>query len=1697
MTAPSHTSRTRRPSNASSLAAPWWVRATVYTLLLVVVIAGVWTSTASTAPPAPSASPELLTAPLPATSPSSANAATCFGAGPDGSQTVFGEFYSCDPTVPSQLARVSPEDSSPPIRCEPDKANGCFWRYADDPSSILPAWRWRDDVGLYSNMTGLAGTIPTLFSFLASVFFAVSQLAWWLLLEVSQWVLTDSLVQDAGAAMNTGYTILTDLINASGLLLIAAAVGLFILIKLLARGRVVKVLGLVLAFIIPIAAMQGLAANASKSPAGSSTAPSFVASDLPTGSPAWLAVSGVNIIDGFTSWFTSGFGRLATISGSLQIQQASAVDPSCSSYVAAMYDQYYAYASSPIQDIRNQSRIEFERQMTAFESDPAMVRKKQADPFLYSQVYGSVANSVLIDVQQSIQPPDPESWQGLLAGRSSAEKLVDARNYKVATVSQLWQRAFLGSWTAAQFGNEVAGARMYCHLLESNADIPPEEQLALAEVANRYAYVTGYDGNPTQGPGYRDVSLKVFEKASSKLELEQQMFSWAACRRAQMPGGSWEWKAEPAWAALGDGHGITDEICEGYFENQLSTSDSIRNSVAGILEGAANFVFDPGCGFTSWTNAGKTILSLGTNCAVEGINTLAESVEDVPVIGGASYLSTSKSGSWFADLIADTVEADSIDRSGAIKALQFDSEDDVNSAVDSASSIAVENRGKDYCDANPAACADLAAQGYGDAKDAGKMIMAFKGNNPAQRLSMSLLALVTSLVYVYSLGFLSLGAFIAKFGLVLMIILLPATLLAMAWPSATGGGSSQTGKKMLRLTGGFILSHGLLAFVLGLLLSTIILFESFIGGDGGSFIHALIPLASLFVVRKLLKMAGLGDLGSMQGALGMPLSASLAAAGKDWQMSGMGTFNSLTGGKKFDPKTGQWKDRGLSRMDALAKRTGKGALMFAPRAGSKASRWTGRKIADGGSAVGSKVADRYALSERKGQLLGTKKADGTVLEGGLAQRMKSMAGLMSMSAAAAKKIPGAEKLGNRLGIPKAAKEFSSFAQRKSSRIRKQVAQDKTYQDNMRRRREAIHAISGRPPEERHAARTKYQQEVAAERQASEMALRDGDDAIIRDEEGRPIYGYEYSKQLESKLGTPIVDVHGRPVYAAVDSTTKGHLDAEALSKLPTQEQQRNASGNLITGKGGKAIYGWAYDDGVSTTVLNYDEYRSLSPEQKNSTVEIYDKDKARRGVQYVHDASSGARIIDAEQLAALSPAEQARAVAITNPDRTFLRDGELREEASRYAKEFHLRDGQMVSTIFGSSIVAPAMGDANGNNRIVITQDDESTKKLAAHYRIQYLPNSEKERPPGMSDDGYAMMLKLLNEYHSGYNEDGSLRDIVYELTGHAWDSAVGERELNLLLENKDGVLKNYRPETPPEILASIRAAAKEYVSGSDKKQVFIDLTNERRQAVADIELERATQLEIIMTGQREVDALNAQKSVVDARLKEVRVKRESFALQEARFVELEEALEDLDSELEKCNRDRVAATLSLDPAERARIGTINDKIQQLSTRRSVALSDREEASQELEKIQRELASWDATSADLDKERINILESLNELTRRIASAARDYEETTEVLKAGSAAVLRDIKDVDKWSDADAIEDAINSKYDHIGRQMEDLQRADLHDRLPHVINKVLKDIERSRAEGDSHRGHILNQLAKRDGAARHADASKVEALPWA
>jgi hypothetical protein len=161
-------------------------------------------------------------------------------------------------------------------------------------------------------------------------------------------------------------------------------------------------------------------------------------------------------------------------------------------------------------------------------------------------------------------------------------------------------------------------------------------------------------------------------------------------------------------------------------------------------------------------------------------------------------------------------------------------------------------------------------------------ILSSHGKNPGPRFFGAMVALVTAVLYFWVLGMVSIGVIVAKIGFIAMLMILPITLFLLAVPKwrvdPKRSQRLQIGTKLLKQTMGFAAASAvfqlmcvMLIMLIGLVRSIILVLPL-----GASFADVVTPLVALFLAKKLMKKAGLGDLTNPSGAMGL---AAAAAAG--------------------------------------------------------------------------------------------------------------------------------------------------------------------------------------------------------------------------------------------------------------------------------------------------------------------------------------------------------------------------------------------------------------------------------------------------------------------------------------------------------------------------------------------------------------------------------------------------------------------------------------------------------------------------------------------------------------------------------------------------------------------------------------------------------------------------------------------------
>lgn len=185
-----------------------------------------------------------------------------------------------------------------------------------------------------------------------------------------------------------------------------------------------------------------------------------------------------------------------------------------------------------------------------------------------------------------------------------------------------------------------------------------------------------------------------------------------------------------------------------------------------------------------------------------------------------------------------------------------------------------------------------AAAGAGDPGLAYQTVLAYWGDRGAQRLSQGILAAAVSGIYLYSVGGIAAGSIIAQYGLFILLALLPATLVLIAFPGPDGR-RNQGGMRLLKLTGAMFFAKLMLDLVLATLMQLINLLTGLSGSLSLSsgISGALVPLAALLILRKILQTVGLGNITSLTGAAALTTNiAALATRDQALARSVSGSF---------------------------------------------------------------------------------------------------------------------------------------------------------------------------------------------------------------------------------------------------------------------------------------------------------------------------------------------------------------------------------------------------------------------------------------------------------------------------------------------------------------------------------------------------------------------------------------------------------------------------------------------------------------------------------------------------------------------------------------------------------------------------------------------------------------------------------------
>lgn len=424
----------------------------------------------------------------------------------------------------------------------------------------------------------------------------------------------------------------------------------------------------------------------------------------------------------------------------------------------------------------------------------------------------------------------------------------NANSPQIASISYLWQRAFLAPWTGSQFGNLEHGGRIACHKLETNRGTSATEQRDIA-VAARY----GGGGNPP--------SAELFREQTGGDNEQTRMFGFAAC-------------------VVDDG---TFAATHNGFAGPFGENDTPEQARANASEACAN-----------WWQTGQ--LKVGD--------------------------------SW---------------------KYRFRDKDSLMDNTD----CSAERREADACKVSTQGESDATEAELNEVRDT---VLGYWGHNAGTRMTNGFIAALTAVAYAYSLGAIAIGTIAAQIGLLLCLVLLPAMLAMLAWPTKDGSANA-IGVKMLRTTGGFLAGKLVLSLTMGLMLQIILLWESIVNSDGSGLTGILMflgPIIALVILRTLFSRMGLGDITKLSGALGLTANAMKHTSEKGgWQKAAKAAS----------------KDKGPKPHSDLAT-----FGRFAMRSGIKSM---DKK---------HHLSEKLRLADRKTAVTGRKDTQGNVVEYGLAQR---------------------------------------------------------------------------------------------------------------------------------------------------------------------------------------------------------------------------------------------------------------------------------------------------------------------------------------------------------------------------------------------------------------------------------------------------------------------------------------------------------------------------------------------------------------------------------------------------------------------------------------------------------------------------------------------------------------------------------------
>lgn len=159
--------------------------------------------------------------------------------------------------------------------------------------------------------------------------------------------------------------------------------------------------------------------------------------------------------------------------------------------------------------------------------------------------------------------------------------------------------------------------------------------------------------------------------------------------------------------------------------------------------------------------------------------------------------------------------------------------------------------------------------------------LGYSGANAGGRMIGAFVAFIVSLLFLYSFGLLGLGLTIS--------MMIAVALLALALPAALvlgAIGKNRQAAPLFKMTLFSLLGHAFLTALLSIIIIISGIFQNLLGSLPGlplmirSLTTGLAPVIAFFIVRKLLKTVGMGDVLSPTGALSFAGAAALKGGGR-------------------------------------------------------------------------------------------------------------------------------------------------------------------------------------------------------------------------------------------------------------------------------------------------------------------------------------------------------------------------------------------------------------------------------------------------------------------------------------------------------------------------------------------------------------------------------------------------------------------------------------------------------------------------------------------------------------------------------------------------------------------------------------------------------------------------------------------------